>query len=111
GFRFALAAPLDPGIAHERSYAFAGDAIAARLAGLTQKQLVAGYQVSYWIQMLTVLAFLVILPIGEHFHIVTALPSLFFRRAGPSNRVPTVALDAIMGASDSDEMKIGVRTT
>ena len=38
--------------------------------------------------MLTVLGFLVILPIGEHFHIVTALPTLFFRRGGPANRVP-----------------------
>ena len=28
GFRFALKAPADPGIAHERSFAFAGDAIA-----------------------------------------------------------------------------------
>ena len=28
--------------------------------------------------MLTVLSFLVILPVGEHFHIVTALPALFF---------------------------------
>ncbi len=27
-----------------------------------------------------------ILPTGEHFHIVTALPALFFRRGGPTNR-------------------------
>ena len=60
--------------------------------------------------MLTVLAFLVLLPVGEHFHIVTALPTLFFRRGGPANRVPTVDLDAIMGASDAEDMKIGVRT-
>jgi hypothetical protein len=36
-----------------------------------------------------VLSFLVILPLGEHFHIVTALPTLWFRRGRPRNRVPT----------------------
>ena len=88
GFRFALKVPADPGIAHERSFAFAGDAIARMLSGLSPDQLAAGYHASYWIQMLTVLSFLVILPVGEHFHIVTALPTLFFRRGGPANRVP-----------------------
>ena len=59
--------------------------------------------------MLTVLAFLVILPLGEHFHIVTALPALYFRRGGPANRVPRVDLDAMMEGNDA-ELKIGVRT-
>ena len=110
GFRFALLAAGDPGIAHERSFAFAGSAIARMLPGLSPNQLTLGYQASYWMQMLTVLGFLVILPVGEHFHIVTALPTLFFRRGGPANRVPSVDIDAIMGASDSGEIKIGVRT-
>ena len=110
GFRFALMVPADPGIAHERSFAFAGDAIARLFSGLSPDQLAAGYQVSYWTQMLTVLCFLVILPIGEHFHIVTALPALFFRRGGPANRVPVLDLEAIMSGSDAGEMKIGVRT-
>src|SRR5207344_2720850 len=73
GFRFALKVPADPGIAHERSFALAGDAIARMLSGLSPNQLTLGYQASYWMQMLTVLGFLVILPVGEHFHIVTAL--------------------------------------
>ncbi len=33
GFRFALKVPADPGIAHERSFAFAGDAIARTVFG------------------------------------------------------------------------------
>jgi Fe-S oxidoreductase len=110
GFRFALSVPADPGIAHERSFAFAGDAIARLFSGLSPDQLAAGYRASYWAQMLTVLSFLVILPVGEHFHIVTALPTLFFRRGGPANRVPTLDLDAIIGGSDAGEMKIGVGT-
>ena len=59
--------------------------------------------------MLTVLAFLVILPLGEHFHIVTALPALYFRRGGPANRVPRVDLEAMMEGNDA-ELEIGVRT-
>jgi len=110
GFRFALLAPSIPGIAHERSFAFAGDAIARMLQDLSPEQLVIGYHASYWIQMLTVLGFLVLLPVGEHFHIVTALPALFFRRGGPANRVPGVDLEAVMGGDDAATMKIGVRT-
>jgi Fe-S oxidoreductase len=110
GFRFALKAADDPGLAHERSFAFGGSAIAGLFAALSPSALQIGYQASYWIQMLTVLAFLVILPLGEHFHIVTALPTLYFRRGAPANRVPAVALDAMMEASDATEMKIGVRT-
>jgi Fe-S oxidoreductase len=59
--------------------------------------------------MLTVLGFLVILPLGEHFHIVTALPALYFRRGGPANRVPRVDLEALMEGNDA-ELAIGVRT-
>jgi Fe-S oxidoreductase len=110
GFRFALPVQADPGIAHERTFAFAGDAIARVFSGLSPERLAAGYQLSYWTQMLTVLSFLVILPVGEHFHIVTALPALFFRRGGAVNRVPMLDLEAIMGGSDAGEMKIGVRT-
>jgi len=110
GFRFALRVPGEAGIAQERAFAFAGAAIARVFSNLSESQLAAGYQASYWIQMATVLAFLVILPVGEHFHIVTALPTLFFRRGGPANVVPVLDLEAIMGASDASAIKIGVRS-
>src|SRR5450755_1196003 len=35
GFRFALLSQSDPGIAHERAYAFGGDAVAKAFAGLS----------------------------------------------------------------------------
>jgi len=109
-FRFALLGSTDAGIAHERRFAFAGDVMARLLAPLDRRSLAVGLQVMYWTQMTTVLAFLVILPLGEHFHIVTALPTLFFRRGGPANRVPSLDLDKIMAASDEAGMKIGART-
>jgi Fe-S oxidoreductase len=111
GFRFALFTAGDAGIAHERSFAFAGDAVASAVAGWPRAVLEAGYQLSYWVQLATVFTFLVILPVGEHFHIVTALPVLYFRRGRPANAVPGVDLEAIMGeGGDADTMKVGVRT-
>ena len=111
GFRFALFAATDPGIAHERAFAFVGSRIADGLSGWSVPALDAGYRLAYWTQLGIVFAFLVILPTGEHFHIVTALPALFFRRGGPTNRVPSLDLEKIMG-EDTDEamMRIGIDT-
>jgi len=111
GFRFALFAGSDPGIAHEREYAFAGRFVEGAVSGLAPAALVAWYHVAYWTQLVVVFAFLVILPTGEHFHIVTALPALYFRRGGPANAVPSVDLAKIMDeGSDADAMRVGVRT-
>jgi Fe-S oxidoreductase len=109
GFRFALFATTDPGIGHDRDFAFAGSAIATALDGLSPAALQAGYQFSYWTQIVVVFAFLVLLPAGEHFHIVTALPALFFRRGTPANAVPGIDLEKAM-AEDDAAMKIGAAT-
>ncbi len=111
GFRFALLSGVDAGIAHERAFAPVGGALATWFSGWPLPVLEAGYQVSYWLQLATVFSFLVLLPTGEHFHIVTALPTLYFRRGGPANVVPGVDLEKMM-AEDATEadMKVGVRS-
>ncbi|MBL8327145.1 MAG: (Fe-S)-binding protein [Rubrivivax sp.] len=111
GFRFTLLAGRDAGVAHERDFAFAGQAVAAWLAGWSAPALQAGYHAAYWLQLITVFAFLVILPTGEHFHIVTALPALFLRRGRPAHTVPSVDLDKMM-ADDADPatLRVGART-
>jgi Fe-S oxidoreductase len=111
GFRFALFAATDPGIAHERAFAFAGRRIGDAFAGMTPQALHAGYAVSYWTQLVVVFTFLVILPLGEHFHIVTALPALYFRRGRPANRVPAVDLEKMLADDAGDEeLRVGVHT-
>ena len=110
GFRFTLLSERVAGIGHERAYAFGGDAVANLFSGLPPKVLTAGYVLSYWVQMVVVFSFLVLLPAGEHFHIVTALPALFFRRGRPANQVPSVDIDKLMAATDEAEMQAGVRT-
>ncbi len=110
GFRFALAAASDPGIAHEARFAVVGGALGRAFTSLNPLVLDAGYRGAYWVQMATVFAFLVLLPVGEHFHIVTALPALFFARRSPANRVPSVDLDRMLASADGDDLKVGVRT-
>jgi Fe-S oxidoreductase len=110
GFRFALWSPREPSIAHEGSYAFVGGALGRLFSGLGPAALATGYALSYWLQMATVFAFLVLLPTGEHFHIVTALPALYFRRGRPAHRVPGVDIDKLMQATDEADMRAGVRT-
>ena len=109
GFRFTLLSAGNPDIAHERAFAFAGDAVARAFSGLSPEVVQAGYRLSYWTQMVVVLSFLVILPLGEHFHIVTALPALYFRRGRPANAVPSVDLEKAMSGDEAD-MKVGART-
>lgn len=111
GFRFALFSASDAAIAHERDFALLGSAIATAFSGLPEATLQAGYHASYWLQMVTVFSFLVLLPAGEHFHIVTALPALFFRRGKPANAVPSVDLQKLFADDAGDaEIKVGVKT-
>jgi Fe-S oxidoreductase len=110
GFRFARLAATDAGIAHERDWAFAGSALAQAFGGLSPAVQSVGYGFSYWGQLIVVFGFLVLLPLGEHFHIVTALPALFFRRGGPANRVPVVDVDKLMEATEAVDMQAGIRT-
>jgi len=109
GLRFVIYAA-DPGIAHERAFAPVGAAVAAAFAGASPAALAFGLQASYWVQMITVFSFLVLLPLGEHFHIVTALPAVFLARDTPLNRVPSVDLEAIMADDAGEDMSVGART-
>ena len=110
GFRFGLLSASVPDIAHEQRWAFAGGAVASALQGLSPGAMKAGYAIFYWLQMGVVFSFLVLLPMGEHFHIVTALPALFFRRGRPANRVPGVNIEKLMEATEEADMQAGVRT-
>ena len=107
-FRFALFAAGDPHIARERDFAFFGRALADAVAAWPPAVLHAGYVASYWLQIVVVFSFLVLLPAGEHFHIVTALPALYFRRGRPANAVPAVDLTPLYADdADPDKIKIG----
>jgi Fe-S oxidoreductase len=110
-FRFAQLASTVPAIAHEREHAPIGAWLASLVAGWPHEALSMAAAIAYWTQMVTVCFFLVLLPLGEHFHIVTALPALYFRRGGPASAVPTVNLSPLLDDSaEASELKVGVRT-
>lgn len=110
-FRFARWSDSVPAIAHEQAWAWIGGPLAQMLSGLTPAALDWGAHAFYWAQMTTVFAFLAILPIGEHFHIVTALPVVYFGRRAPANRVPAVDLAPLTADDvDPDQLTIGAKT-
>ena len=83
--------------------------MASLVAPLPPAVVAAGYHGFYWLALLLVFTFLVILPTGEHFHIVTALPALYVRRGRPANVVPYVDLERAM-ADDGGTMTVGARS-
>jgi Fe-S oxidoreductase len=110
-FRFALYDDTVAAIAHERDHAPIGGWLSTFFDGWPVSSLATAAAFAYWAQMITVCSFLVLLPLGEHFHIVTALPALFLRRGKAANAVPAVDLSPLMDDSaDASELKVGART-
>ncbi len=63
------------------------------------------YNVSYWLHILTLFSFLNLLPLSKHFHIITALPNVFFRKLDKGSIKPVR-----WGVQDLDELEsFGVR--
>jgi hypothetical protein len=73
-FRFAQLSGAVPAIAHERAHAPIGGWLSTLVEDWSAAALATAAAAAYWSQMITVCGFLVLLPLGEHFHIVTALP-------------------------------------
>jgi Fe-S oxidoreductase len=77
----------EPGIADEAGWQpvtrliasfFGGNADAARCAS----------QIGWWVHNTVVLIFLNLLPRSKHFHIITAIPNVFFGKVEPRGRLP-----------------------
>lgn len=57
------------------------------LPSLTAGRLTLGYEISYWIHILTILGFLVYIPGSKHLHLLAAVPNVFFK---PLEREKTI---------------------
>jgi len=68
-----------------------GRAVLAPLAPGVARAVGAG---SFWIHLALILVFLNVLPFGKHFHIITALPNVFFRRLPPEGALRKLDLEA-----------------
>ncbi len=49
------------------------------LTSLTSSQTSLGYEISYWIHLLTILGFLVYIPGSKHLHLLAAVPNVFLK--------------------------------
>lgn len=69
---------------HERGFAWVGTLLAGIFSGQESTTVERWHSVMFWYHNVAVLAFLNFLPFGKHFHVLTALPAVFFRRLTPS---------------------------
>ncbi|HEY3173401.1 MAG TPA: heterodisulfide reductase-related iron-sulfur binding cluster [Thermoanaerobaculia bacterium] len=76
------------------SWAPAVAAIARGLAGLPAERLRALYDVAWWTHLVDILFFGNYLPYSKHFHIITAVPNVFFMKLDPMGRLGTPDLEA-----------------
>jgi Fe-S oxidoreductase len=66
----------------------------ALLAPLAPGQARALGLLSFWLHLAIILLFLNVLPFGKHFHIITALPNVFFARLPPIGALRKLELEA-----------------
>lgn len=62
--------------------------------GLTAGGVELFRQGGFWLHLVLILVFLNVLPHGKHFHIITGLPNVFFRRLPPMARLEKLDLEA-----------------
>lgn len=91
GSRFALAS--DPLILSERRWALLGSSLGSVLGGLDPGALKFLGDLSWWTHIVIILVFLNLLPRSKHFHIITAIPNVFFRKLEPAGALSLMDLE------------------
>jgi Fe-S oxidoreductase len=95
---------------NERDFAPVTAGVADLLGGLSRSSAHTVSEVGWWVHCVTVLVFLNLLPLSKHFHILTAIPNLFFTKLAPASvarplevthvpAAPPAALDAPLNGS------------
>ena len=68
---------------NERDFAPLAALVAAALGGLSSSAASTVSEAGWWLHCVTVLVFLCLLPLSKHFHIITAIPNVFFAKLPP----------------------------
>ncbi len=68
---------------NERDFAPLAALVATALGGLSRSTASTVSEVGWWLHCVTVLVFLCVLPLSKHFHIITAIPNVFFGKLPP----------------------------
>ncbi|MBP7866801.1 MAG: (Fe-S)-binding protein [Acidobacteria bacterium] len=75
------------------SFGFLGKALAPLMAWLSPEMLSFTWQACFWVQAAVILAFLNILPGSKHFHVITSLFNVYFRKLTPMGKLRTLDLE------------------
>lgn len=90
GGRFVYAPALTAG---ERAWAPAGTVVADFLTPLGPDTAKFVSDAAWWIHNVVVLMFLNLLPLSKHFHIITSLPNVYFKKLEPTGALSTMDLE------------------
>jgi Fe-S oxidoreductase len=83
---------------NERDFAPLAAAVAAALEGIGRSAADTVSEVGWWVHCVTVLAFLCLLPLSKHFHIITGIPNVFFAKLPPRGSERPLALTHVPAA-------------
>ena len=86
---------------NERDFAPLTAAVAAAMGGLSRSTAHTVSEVGWWIHCVTILLFLNLLPLSKHFHIITALPNVFFSKLPPREVERPLAITHVQPAGVS----------
>jgi Fe-S oxidoreductase len=83
---------------NERDFAPLAAPVAAALGGLSRSAANTVSQAGWWLHCVTVLVFLCMLPLTKHFHIITAIPNVFFGKLPPRSAQRPLAITQVPAA-------------
>jgi Fe-S oxidoreductase len=83
---------------NERNFAPLTALVATALGGLSRSAAHTVSEVGWWLHNLTVLTFLNLLPLSKHFHIITAVPNVFFGQLPPCETARPLSVTKVPAA-------------
>ena len=83
---------------NERDFAPLATLVAAAFGGLSSSAASTISEVGWWVHSVTVLVFLCLLPLSKHFHIITAIPNVFFGKLPPRSAERPLAITHVPAA-------------
>ena len=83
---------------NERDFAPLAALAAAALGGLSSSSASTVSEVGWWLHCVTILVFLCLLPLSKHFHIITAIPNVFFGKLPPRGAERPLAITHVPAA-------------
>lgn len=83
---------------NERDFAPLTALVAAALGGLSPSAAHTVSEAGWWLHGVTILVFLCLLPLSKHFHIITAIPNVFFGKLPPRGAERPLAITHVPAA-------------